>query len=60
MDDIRVPITVYSFLPHSVVTTPNGGLLYVGGAGGLKIGYIGNVEAEKPVIDHFQAFSSQT
>ncbi|XP_037035514.1 protein rigor mortis [Bradysia coprophila] len=60
MDDIRVPITVFSYLPHSVVATPNGGFIYVGGAGGLKIGYIGNVESSKPVIDHFNAFSTQT
>lgn len=60
MDDIRVPITVYSFLPHSIVSTPNGGVLYIGGAGGLKIGYIGNVETKVPAIDHFHAFSAQT
>lgn len=60
MDDFRVPVTVFSFLPHSVVCTPNGGLLYVGGAGGLKVGYIGNVKADIPVIDHFQGFSAQT
>lgn len=60
MDDIRVPLTVFSFLPHSVVTTPNDGVLYVGGAGGLKIGYIGNVKADKPVIDHFYGFYTQT
>lgn len=60
MDDIRVPITVFSFLPHSVVDTPNGGILYIGGAGGLKIGYIGNVDADVPVIDYFHGFSAQT
>lgn len=59
MDDIRVPITVYCFQPHSVVSTPNGGFLYIGGTGGLKIGYIGNITAERPAIDHFHAFSPQ-
>lgn len=60
MDDIRVPLTVYSFLPHSVVATPNDGVLYIGGAGGLKVGYIGNVKADVPVIDHFHGYSPQT
>ncbi|KAJ6642190.1 Protein rigor mortis, partial [Pseudolycoriella hygida] len=60
MDDIRVPITVYSSLPNGIVATPNGGLLYVGGAGGVKVGFIGNIGTDAPVIQHFFAFSTQT